>query len=118
MMMVLHVISGVLLALGCFFSLIGGIGLIRLPDFYTRSHAVGVADTMGAGLIMAGLMVHTLTIIDTIGLHGEVMVLIKLVAVLVFLLVTSPISGHAVTRAAWRSGLMPVLADEEGSQDD
>jgi len=116
-MIVLHVISGVLLVLGSFFSLIGAVGLLRLPDFYARSHAVGVADTMGAGLIMVGLMVHTLTLIDSVGLHGEVMVLIKLAAVLTFLLVTSPISGHAVTRAAWRSGLMPVLADAPNAPD-
>jgi multicomponent Na+:H+ antiporter subunit G len=116
-MMILIVLSSILLVLGGLFSLIGALGLLRLPDFYTRSHAVGVADTLGAGLIMIGLRVYTLTLIDTIGLHGEVLVLIKLVAVLTFLLVTSPIAGHAVTRAAWRSGLEPVTADKEDSHD-
>jgi multicomponent Na+:H+ antiporter subunit G len=116
-MIVLQVISVLMLALGSLFSLIGAVGLNRLPDFYTRSHAVGVADTMGAGLIMVGLMVHTVTLIEEVSLHGEVLVLIKLIAVLTFLLMTSPISGHAVTRAAWRSGLMPVTTDDEGGSD-
>lgn len=93
-------ISWVFLLIGSFFCIVGGVGLNRLPDFYSRGHAVGVTDTMGAGMVMIGLMFQA----------TDPLVLIKLVAVLVFLLVTSPISSHAVARAAWRSGLNPVLA--------
>lgn len=117
-MIVLQVLAIVLLVLGGLFSLIGALGLLRFPDFYSRSHAGGVADTMGAGLIMVGLMLHTLTLIESIGLHGEVLVLIKLIAILTFLLVTSPISGHAVTRAAWRCGLEPYTVDKGGPSND
>lgn len=95
--MILDIISAVLLALGGFFCIVGGIGLNRLPDFYSRGHAVGVTDTCGAGLVLIGLMFQV----------PDHLVLIKLGAILVFLLVTSPISGHAVAKAAWRSGLRP-----------
>ena len=105
--MIFDVLSMICLSLGCFFSLVGGIGLLRLPDFYTRGHAVGVTDTCGAGLVFLGLMFQA----------PDHMVLIKLIAVIVFLLVTSPISSHAVAKAAWRSGLEPQQVrylDEEG----
>ena len=105
MTLALDILSGLLLAGGSFFCLVGGVGLNRFPDFYTRSHAVGVTDTMGAGLILAGLMLQTLA-------PFQLFVLVKLVTVMVFLLVTSPISGHAVTRAAWQSGLMPHLTHD------
>ncbi|MEL6347187.1 MAG: monovalent cation/H(+) antiporter subunit G [Myxococcota bacterium] len=97
--LVLDGISLVLLLIGSLFCVIGGIGLNRLPDFYSRSHAVGVTDTMGAGMVMVGLMFQA----------PDPFVLVKLIAVLTFLLITSPISSHAVTRAAWRCGLNPVL---------
>jgi multicomponent Na+:H+ antiporter subunit G len=103
MTLAVHVLSGILMVLGSFFSLIGGIGLNRLPDFYTRSHACGMTDTLGAGLLLAGMMVYTLYPLDLAAL-------IKLVTVLVFLVLTSPISSHAVTRAAWQSGLVPRLS--------
>ena len=55
---VLDVASGLLLAAGCFFVLIGAIGVLRLPDFYTRMHAAGVTDTLGAELIILGLILQ------------------------------------------------------------
>ena len=53
--LVLDLISAGLLAAGSIFVLIGGFGLIRLPDFYTRLHAAGITDTLGAELILLGL---------------------------------------------------------------
>ena len=70
-MMVLDVLSGVFLSLGCFFCVVGGVGLIRLPDFYTRGHAVGVTDTCGASFVLIGLMFQV----------PDSMTLIKLAAV-------------------------------------
>ncbi len=92
---VLAALSWIFIAIGSFFCIVGGLGLLRLPDFYTRSHAVGVTDTCGATLVLVGLMMQS----------PDGMVLIKLVTVMTFMLVTSPISSHAVTKAAWRSGL-------------
>ena len=51
-------ISFFFIAIGAFFCLVGGIGLIRMPDFYTRMHAASVTETLGAGLILLGLIVQ------------------------------------------------------------
>ena len=83
---------------GSVFLLIGGIGLLRLPDFYTRIHAAGITDTMGAWLILIGLMF----------MAGWTLVLAKLVMLLFFLAATSPLSSHALAKAAFLRGLEPL----------
>ena len=97
MQFLLDVISGICLLCGAFFSVTGGIGIVRLPDFYTRLHAGGVTDTLGAGLIMFGLMVHAGFSLDTV----------KLLMILFFLFVTSPTACHALAQAARHDGLQP-----------
>jgi multicomponent Na+:H+ antiporter subunit G len=96
---VLDIASGLLLAAGCFFVLIGAIGVLRLPDFYTRMHAAGVTDTLGAELILLAMILQA----------GFSLVTVKLVAILFFLFFTSPTSTHAVANAAWTAGLRPLL---------
>lgn len=91
--------SWVCLIGGAVFSLIGGIGLLRLPDFYSRMHGGGLTDTLGAGLLIVGLLFQA----------DSVPVGFKLVAILFFLAVTSPSSGHALARAAMSDGLEPQL---------
>ena len=98
----LHLLSWTLLVTGSLCVLVGGIGLLRLPDFYTRVHAAGITDTVGAWLILAGLMVH----------EGFTLVTAKLALVLVFLILTSPTAGHALAKAAFLRGLAPKLAEE------
>ena len=88
------------LLLGSAFCIIGGIGLIRLPDFYSRIHGGGITDTLGAGLVMLGLMLQA----------GWSLVTVKLVLIMLFLLLTSPVASHAIARAARHSGLEPKLA--------
>jgi len=83
------------LVVGSGFCVIGGIGMIRMPNFYTRGHAAGVTDTLGAGLILLGLMFQA-----GISLIGA-----KLVVVLFFLYVTSPTSTHALFRSAYAGGV-------------
>ena len=100
---ILDFASWVCLVAGSLFAVVGGIGLIRLPDFYTRLHAGGVTDTMGAGLILIGLMFQAA--------HG--LVIFKLVMILFFLLLTSPTSAHALSKSARADGVRPKLADEE-----
>ncbi len=95
----LDIVSWILLAAGSVFSMIGGLGLIRLPDVYTRMHGAGITDTMGAGLILAGLMVQ----------GGLSLVSVKLVLILIFLLYTSPTSTYALANAALHRGLKPQL---------
>lgn len=84
---------------GSFFSLTGAIGLFRMPDVYTRSHAAGITDTLGAGLILLGLMLQA----------GFTLISVKLVLILIFMLFTSPTASHALNHTAWASGLRPIL---------
>jgi len=92
---VLDVASWVLLVVGSVFCLIGGFGILRLPDFYSRMHAAGITDTMGAGLVLVGLMFQ----------GGLTHVTVKLILVLVFLMLTSPTSAHALVKAAYAEGV-------------
>ena len=96
------ILSWTCLLCGSLFVIIGGIGILRFPDFYTRLHAAGITDTLGAGLILIGLMFQ----------GGFSLVTVKLAMILFFLLLTSPTSAHALSRSALRNGPQPLLADE------
>lgn len=96
-------VSWALVLGGCFFILVGALGLIRMPDIFTRLHAGGVMDTMGAGMILAALMFQT----------GFSLVTVKLVLVLAFVWFSSPISTYALARAALKSGEEPHWEDQE-----
>tara|TARA_R110002020_G_scaffold135111_2_gene301803 strand:+ start:1209 stop:1625 length:417 start_codon:yes stop_codon:yes gene_type:complete len=87
------------LATGVFFVLAGTFGVLRLPDFYTRLHAAGMTDTLGAELILLGLIIQS----------GFSQMSLKLMLVGFLLLVTSPTATHAVAHAAYKAGLKPVL---------
>ena len=102
MAMVLDVLSWGCLVAGGVFGVIGGIGLLRLPDFYTRMHGSGITDTMGAWLVLLGLMLQA----------GLGLITVKLVMIGLLLAVTSPTATHALAKSAWRHGLKPFL--EEG----
>jgi multicomponent Na+:H+ antiporter subunit G len=93
-------IHGVVIALatlGAAFFLAGTLGLLRLPDFYARVHAVTKCDTVGAGAILAALALH-------VAPHPEAL---KILLLLVLVLLSSPTSGHALARAAHATGLEP-----------
>ncbi|MBC9726332.1 monovalent cation/H(+) antiporter subunit G [Streptomyces sp. TRM68367] len=94
-MIVVEVLSGVLLVAGALFMLSGAVGLLRFPDFYTRIHAVGVTDSVGAGLVLLGLLLRT-TAWDT----G-----VRLVIILLFMALTSPTATHILAHAARRDGV-------------
>jgi multicomponent Na+:H+ antiporter subunit G len=86
--------------------MIGGIGLLRMPDFYTRSHAASLTDTMGATLILLGLGIHS----------GLNLVTVKLVLIFLFLYLTSPTATHALVKAAYSKGLeAPDVKEETGA---
>ncbi len=95
---IVELTSWACLLLGALFALTGGIGLLRLPDLFTRLHAAGMTDTLGAGLILLGLMLQA----------GLGLVTIKLMLILGFLLVTSPTSTHALAKAALHGKLKPL----------
>lgn len=92
-------IAMVSIAVGLFFVLAGTIGVLRLPDFFTRLHAAGMTDTLGAELIIIGLMIQS----------GFSQMSLKLLLVAIFLLMTSPTATHAVANAAHNAGLKPRL---------
>ncbi len=108
---VLEIASWVSILGGLFFMIVGTVGLLRLPDVYTRLHAAGMTDTMGAGLLILGMGLQTV-----IGMmHGHSTwwtVLVRLVLIYLFLLYTSPIATHALARAGLAGGVKPWSADE------
>lgn len=77
----------------------GGIGILRMPDVYTRMHAAGVTDTLGAGGIIIGLSIQA----------GFGLIAVKLLMILVFLFFTSPASSFSLAHAALSSGVEPIL---------
>ncbi len=96
-----ELLSWACLLAGSAFAFIGGVGMLRLPDLFTRMHAAGITDTLGAGLILIGLMVQA----------GPSLITVKLALILGFLLITSPASTHALAQAALGAGVEPRLAD-------
>lgn len=99
--LVLNVISGILLVTGGVFGILGGIGLLRFPDFYARLHAAGITDTLTALTIVAGLVIQA----------GLALVSIKLLLILLFMIFTSPTASHALARAGLAAGLVPHTRD-------
>ena len=96
-------LSWILLLAGAFFYVVGAIGLLRMPDLFTRMHAASVCDTFGAGLLLLGMMLQA----------GISLVSFKLVVIMMLLFFTGPVATHALARAARYSGIEPKLADAE-----
>jgi multicomponent Na+:H+ antiporter subunit G len=99
----IDVVSWVCLVAGGLFCVVGAVGLLRMPDFYTRMHAASVIETLGAGLILLGLILQA----------GFTLVAVKLLMVGLLIFFVSPTATHALARAALARGLKPLLADEE-----
>lgn len=99
MVIVIDTLSWALIIIGAFATLTGGIGVLRFPDIYTRMHAASITDTLGAGAILAGLILQA----------GPTLISAKLVLILVFLFFTSPTSSFALAHAALSSGVEPKL---------
>jgi multicomponent Na+:H+ antiporter subunit G len=100
MEMLLDVLSWILLIGGCFFCFTGALGLLRFPDFFTRMHATSVSETMGAGMILIGLMLQS----------GWTLTLPKLIIILLFSLLAGTTATHAMAKSALASGLQPQLS--------
>ncbi len=103
--LVLDVLTGVFLVAGSVFMLIGGLGLIRLPDVFARMHAAGVIDTLGAEMILVGLMFQS----------GWSLVTLKLFMIIAFILFTSPTATHALARACLHGGVVPDTDDADSA---
>ncbi|MEL7498452.1 MAG: monovalent cation/H(+) antiporter subunit G [Planctomycetota bacterium] len=101
-MIVVEVLAWICLVAGSFFSIVGGFGIVRMPEFFSRMHAGGITDTLGAGLVVLGLLFHS----------DGVLPAIKLLMILFFLLVTSPTACHALAKSALSQGMRPELEND------
>lgn len=102
----LEIIVGICLIGGGIFGLIGGLGLLSFPDFYTRLHAAGITDTLCALLIVLGLVISA----------GFSLLTLKLLLILLFLLFTAPTATHALARSAVADDVAPQTGSQEGAQ--
>ncbi|EJN60386.1 hypothetical protein HSB1_09890 [Halogranum salarium B-1] len=91
---------------GVFFGFVAAVGVIRLPDLYTRAHAASKSDTLGAVLSLAAVSL----------VFGADIATVKAVFLVVFMFVTNPTAAHAITRAAYDQGIEPW--SKEDAEDD
>ena len=102
---IITLLTGLCLFIGGFLCISGSVGVLRFPDFYSRMHATGVTDTLGASLILIALMLQA----------PDLLVVAKLIMILLLTLLVSPTTSHVLAKAAWRNGLRPKLSDLENS---
>lgn len=100
----IDILSWIALAAGGVFYLIGAIGLNRMPDVFSRMHAISVSETLGVGLLVLGMMLEA----------GFTLVAAKLIFIVLALWTSGAVATHALARAALHDGEMPLLADSKG----
>ena len=91
----MNLLAALLMIAGGVFLLVSSIGLLRLPDLYSRAHAVGKSETLGSMLTLCGLAVH----------NGADLASLKMLLILGIIFITNPTATHALMRAAFRSGV-------------
>lgn len=91
------IVTGVMMLVGAAFAVIATIGILRLPDIYTRTHAASKAGTLGSGLLLLSLAVFS----------QELDVVTRAIAAIVFFVLTAPISSHLLARSAYLVGYRP-----------
>ncbi|MEM9371442.1 MAG: monovalent cation/H(+) antiporter subunit G [Pseudomonadota bacterium] len=101
---ILDFVSLICMLIGGFFFLVGALGLLRMPDLFTRMHATSVGDTMGVGFLIVGMCLQS----------GLSLVTVKLIFILAVVLFTGAVSSHALARAALHDGRKPILQSDFG----
>ena len=96
----LDTLSAICLLLGSVLCITGGIGLLRLPDFFARVHAAGLTETMAAPLLLTGVMLQMEWSLD----------LVKMLLIIVFVLATNPTASHSMAKAALHGGQKPAVS--------
>lgn len=91
------VILALLFIAGSFFLIVGAIGIVRFPDFYTRMHPAGKCDTLGQALILLGLIIY----------EGASFISIKMLFIIIFIFIANPTATHAIAKAAYVAGVEP-----------
>ena len=107
----LDVLGMALATLGLVFFLGAAVGLCRFPDFYTRMHAAGKGDTLSSLLILAGFALINLDEFSSVGW----LLVVKVLGIVLFIMLTSPTSTHALMRAGYEDGVEPATGDDEES---
>lgn len=97
LIMIVDIISWILLAIGGICVLIGGIGVLRMPDLYTRVHAASLTDTMATLALFSGMILQA----------GVSLAAAKLFAIMLFLLLTGPTATYALANSALSAGYKP-----------
>jgi multicomponent Na+:H+ antiporter subunit G len=90
----LDYLAGILVVIGAIFTLVASIGLLRLPDLYTRMHAASKAGTLGSCVVLIALAVQA----------QDLSIATRALAGVVFFLLTAPISAHLLAKAAHAAG--------------
>ena len=106
MELVLDIIIWILLGAGSFFYVVGALGLMRMPDVFTRMHATSVSDTFGALLLLVAMILEA----------GFSLVTFKLAITLAIILFTGPVATHALARAARYAGIDPILDNDDNKE--
>ena len=94
----LHFASWALILAGGAFCLVGALGILRMPDFYTRVHAASVTDVVGSLALLLGLALQA----------GATLVTVKLAFIALLIFFTSPAATHALVKAALERGVQPL----------
>jgi len=94
------ILVGLMLVVGAFFALVAAIGLLRLPDVYTRMHAGSKAGTLGSGVMLLALAIYA----------GDLAIVTRAIAGIVFFLLTAPVAAHLLAKAAYAAGYPPCAA--------
>ena len=102
-LLILNVLAIIIIICGLFFMVVGALGLLRLPDFYTRAHASGKCDTLGEGLMLLGFILY----------EGATLISLKLLLLILFLYISSPTAVHALVNVAYSRGVSPWQKGEE-----
>jgi multicomponent Na+:H+ antiporter subunit G len=103
-----YVIGAIAVVLGSLFCLLAALGIVRLPDLFTRMHATSKAGAVGSGLLLVGVAIVSF----------DAAIALRAVLGILFLLLTTPVSAHLLARAAYRSGLRPIAHVNDLHTDD
>jgi len=102
-MTIINIISITFISIGIVFMFVGSFGILRLPDFYSRTHAVSKSDTLGIIFVILGLFIY----------EGLTQSGVKLILIVLFIALSNPVGTHALARAALKKGLKPMFSNSK-----
>ena len=106
MSMLIEWLSAICLLAGGFLCITGGVGIVRMPDFFSRVHAAGVTETLAAPLLLFGLLLQMEWSLD----------MVKVIMILIFVLATNPTATHAMAKAALHGGQKPLVLEDKDTK--